>query len=212
MVRVPIGTTQFASTPRIVAAPELSLNAAQTADLANSSAQPLLPGKVLLFTEGAFVGTTETEFVAPGENFSLFLGVADQLKLSRTLDQKRSSLTWSGKRKRMTASFVVNVENLSAKPVAFQLSDRVPVSETDEIRVYSVKLQPDLKPDVKGLFKWEVKLNPKEKKEFRIEYTLEYPPELPAALANANPGAAAPSQASQSLYRQIDILEKEVRK
>lgn len=211
-VRVPIGTARLAATPRIVAAPELSLNAAQTAEITNSSGQPLLPGKVLLFTEGAFVGTTETEFVAPGENSSLFLGVADNLKLSRTLDQKRSSVTWTGKRKRMTASFVVSVENLSAKPAVFQLSDRVPVSETDDIRVYSVKLQPDIKPDTKGLFKWDVKLNPKEKKDFRIEYTVDYPAEMPVVAANANPGMGGAGESSQRLYRELNILETQVKK
>jgi uncharacterized protein (TIGR02231 family) len=180
-VRVPIGSTGLGITPRIVAAPELSLNAIETADLANTSGQPLLPGKVLLFTEGAFTGTTETDFVAPSEKFSMFLGVADRLKLARTIDQKRSSVTWTGKRKRMLASFLVTAENLSDKPSIFQLADRVPVSETDEIKVIGVKLQPESKPDVKGLVKWEVTLAPKDKKEFRIEYTVDYPADLRVA-------------------------------
>jgi uncharacterized protein (TIGR02231 family) len=217
-VRVPIGACRFAATPRIVAAPEISLNAVQTADLVNTSGQPLLPGKVLLYSEGAFVGTTETEFVAPGESFSVFLGVADRLKMSRTLDQKRSSLTWTGKRKRMLASFLVTTENLSDKPLAFQLADRVPVSETDEIRVLNVKLQPEIKPDVKGLVKWDVSLSPKEKKEFRIEYTLDYPPELPTAavMDSAAPAGGrtmnAPSSSSSSLFHDIGDLEQRLKK
>ena len=200
----------------------MSLNAVQTAELTNTSGQPLLPGKVC--AEGAFVGTTETEFVAPGENFSMFMGVADQLKLSRTLDQKRSSLTWSGKRKRMLAAFVVAVENLSEKPAAFQLADRIPVSETEDIRVMSVRLQPEVKPDVKGLIKWDVTLPARTKREFRLEYTLDYPPELPQAQQvpqrswreRRSRGPWRPArphpdlvQQSESLYRQIDVLEKE---
>jgi len=204
-VRVPIGTVQLAAAPKIVAAPELSLNAIQTADLVNSGKQPLLPGKVLLFAEGAFVGTTETEFVAPGENFALFLGVSDRLKLTRTLDQKRSSLTWTGKRKRLLASFLVTVENLTDQPVTCQLADRIPVSETEEIRVIGVRLQPEIKPDVKGLFKWDMTLAAKAKKEFRVEYTLEYPPEMPPL----NAPAAAPVE---KLRVQIDQLEQTLKK
>jgi uncharacterized protein (TIGR02231 family) len=221
-VRVPIGAARFEATPRIVAAPELSLNAAQTADLVNTSGQPLLPGKVLLYSEGAFVGTTETEFVAPGENFSIFLGVADRLKLSRTLDQKRSSVTWTGKRKRMLASFVVTAENLSDKPAAFQLAERIPVSETDEIRVIGVKLQPEIKPDVKGLVKWDTSLAAKGKKEFRIEYTLDYPAEIPQPVrldkllpssSEPKPKAAGSSSAApSSLYRHINELEEQLKK
>lgn len=178
-VRVPLATLRLTAAPRTVAAPEVSLNAVRTAELTNRGAQPLLPGKVLLYREGAFIGTTEIEFTAPGETFSVFLGMDDRLKLSRSLDKKRSSLTWSGKRKRMAVAFVITVENLSEKPAAFQLADRVPVSENEEIRVQSVKIQPDAKPDSKGLLKWDVTLAPKEKREFRLDYTLEYPLDLP---------------------------------
>lgn len=204
--RVPIGLTQLAATPRIVAAPEVSLNAVQTADLVNTGNQPLLPGKVLLYAGGAFVGTTETEFVAPGEGFSVFLGVADSVKLGRKLDRKRSSLTWSGKRKRMQASFVVTAENLSDRAVALQLADRVPVSETDEIRVTGLRIEPKAKPDAKGLLKWDVTLAAKEKKEFQIEYTVEYPAGLPQPSGSgASDEEARPSQ---QLYRQINSLEQ----
>ncbi len=215
LVRVPIGTEQLAATPRIVAAPELSLNAVQTADLVNTGHQPLLPGKVLLYAAGAFVGTTETEFVAPGEGFAMFLGVADRLKLTRTLDPKRSSLTWTGKRKRMLASFVVSVENLADQPVTCQLADRIPVSETEEIRVIGVRLQPEVKPDVKGLLKWDVTLAAKEKKDFRVEYTLEYPPEMPqqrAAAQTLNNNDDATAAPAASLRYQIEKLEKTLKK
>ncbi len=222
MVRMSIGTARFSASPRIVAAPEMSLNAVQTADLVNTCGQPLLPGKVHLYAEGAFIGTTETDFVAPGENFSVFLGVADRLKLSRTLDQKRSSLSWTGKRKQMLAAFVVTTENLSDKPVSFQLADRIPVSETEEIRVRDVKLQPDAKPDVKGLLKWEVTLPAKAKKEFHLEYTLDYPAELPVLTpvpASASvKGVSLEKPVNESvdrsdrLYRQIGDLEKSLKK
>jgi uncharacterized protein (TIGR02231 family) len=240
-VRVAIGSASLGITPRIIAAPELSLNAVETADLANTSGQPLLPGKVLLFTEGAFTGTTETDFVAPGEKFSMFLGVADRLKLARTIDQKRSSVTWTGKRKRMLASFLVTAENLSDKPSVFQLADRVPVSETDEIKVIAVKLQPEAKPDVKGLVKWEVTLPPNGKKEFRIEYTVDYPADLrvakhsreseslfsgskrkPVSVTDmpgmtapapvASPEPAGPMSQSSTIYDVIDSLEQSIQK
>lgn len=100
----------------------------------------------------------------------------------------------------MSASFLVTTENLSDKPLTFQLADRVPVSETDTIKVLGVKLQPEVKPDVKGLVKWDVTLPGKGKKEFRIEYTLDYPADLPTA-APAQPG-------SGQLHFQIREMEK----
>ena len=80
---------------------------------------------------------------------------------------------------KVQASFVVSVENLSDRAVTVQLTDRVPVSESDEVRVSSVKISPEGKPDTKGLLKWDLNLAAKQSKEFRIEYTIEYPNDLP---------------------------------
>ena len=208
-VRVPIGQGTLEAQHRIVAAPEMSLNAARTVDLTNTARQPVLPGHVSLFVGGSFLGLTETEFVAPGESFSLYLGVADHIKLSRTLDKKRSALTRGGSRTRMQVSFLVTVENLADAPVALQLADRVPVSETDEVRVSGVRIQPDGKPDPKGMLRWDLALNPKQSREFRIEYTVDYPNEVlvrPTPAKSSMSPSAAP-ESSVELFDQIRTLE-----
>lgn len=223
--RAPIGNTELVAQHRILAAPELSLNAANLVDLSNSAQQPLLPGRISLFLDGAFLGLTETEFVAPGENFSLYLGAADQVKLSRTLDKKRSVLTRGGAKTRMQVSFLVEVENLSGKALGLQLADRVPVSESDEIRVSSVKIQPEGKPDGKGLLRWDLTLAAKQNRQFRIDYTLEYPSELPSRGMRARssipppaaplvPGTGLPTEPSPlaspppGIYDHIKSLER----
>jgi len=218
--RVPIGNTELAAQHRIVAAPEMSLNAANLVDLSNTTQQPLLPGRISLFVGGAFLGLTEMEFVAPGESFALYLGAADQVKLSRILDKKRSTLTRGGAKTRMQVSFLVDVENLSGKSFGVQLADRVPVSETDEIRVSGVKIVPEGKPDAKGLLHWDLNLTAKESKQFRIEYALEYPSEmahrLPArsSLPAIDSGTGLPSadlpssSATPGIYDHIKSLEK----
>jgi uncharacterized protein (TIGR02231 family) len=205
-VRVPIGSADLPAQHRILAAPELSLNAARIVDLTNSTGQPLLPGQVSLFLAGAFLGQTETEFVAPGEGFPLYLGVADQIKLSRTLDKKRSALTRGGTKTRMQVSFLVTLQNLDDEAVALQLNDRVPVSEIEEVRVSGVKIQPDGKPDAKGLLHWELSLGPNQTREYRIEYVIEYPANLPAAEAGKS-SAPLPGRSDQ-LREQIKSLER----
>ena len=99
-------------------------------ELTDTAHEPILPGHVSLFLGGAFLGFTETDFVAPGESFALYLGVADHVKLARTLDKKRSSLSRGSSKTRLQASFLVSVENLAEQPVALQLADRIPISET----------------------------------------------------------------------------------
>lgn len=212
-VRVKIGQAEFAAHPRIIAAPEVSLNAAHTVDLVNTGTQPLLPGRVSLFREGAFLGTTDLDFVAAGESSTVLMGVADRVKLSRVLDRRQSALV-RGQRTRVQAAFDVTVENLSDAAVSVRLHDRIPVSENKDIRVSDVRIQPEGEPDSKGLVVWSLELKPREKRAFRIAYTMEYPSQLPdqatrrarAADANLAPAPAAAPQAD--IYQQIESLEK----
>jgi hypothetical protein len=137
----------------------------------------------------------------------------------------------------MLASFLVSAENLSDKSATFQLADRIPVSEIDEIKVINVKFQPEVKPDVKGLIKWEVALPARTRKEFRIEYTVEYPAELRVAKSDlsrsesfvkrkdrslsdgptstgalASPAATPEPAGPQEIYKIIGDLEQSIQK
>ena len=100
----------------------------------------------------------------------------------------------------MQVSFVVTAENLADKPVALQLADRIPVSETEEVRVIGVRIQPEVVPDAKGVLRWEVSLAGREKKDFRVDYTLEYPKDLPQVTSE--------SPAAGKIIEQINDLEK----
>lgn len=190
-VRVPIGHASLKAKKSIVAAPEQSLNAAQTLELANDSGQPLLPGAVALYQSGAFLGLTNVDFVAAGEKFPVFLSVADQLKLTRTIDKLHSAIVRK-QRTQMQLAFIVTVENLSSKPITFNLADRIPVSEDKDIIVSGVKVSPDAKPDSKGILRFPITLQPQEKRRIDIQYQIEYPPTLVLEMKR-NSAVAAPA-------------------
>ena len=101
--------------------------------------------------------------------------------------------------------------NLGDAPVALQLADRIPITETDEVRVTDVAIKPEAKPDTKGVLRWDVTLAAKEKKDFRFEYTLEYPKDLAQRIAvpNLNPAdAAAPGD---GIHAKIEELELQLK-
>jgi uncharacterized protein (TIGR02231 family) len=192
--------------------------------MTNESGQPLLPGNAALYQGGAFLGMTNIDFVADGEEFSMFLSVADQLKLSRALDRKHSSLVRK-QRTQMQLAFVVTVENLSSSPVSLTLADRLPVAEDNDVQITGVKISPEAKPDSKGILKWNLAMAPKEKKKLEIRYTIEYPPTLvlearrsrareaaaPSPYAGERspaPGAARPSAAPRKSYDLKQEIEK----
>jgi uncharacterized protein (TIGR02231 family) len=194
-VRVPIGRVRLKAAQAVVAAPEQSLNAAQTLEMLNETGQSLLPGKVSLYQGGAFLGMTNLGFVAEGEPFAVFLNVADQLKLTRALDKKHSAVVRK-QRTQMQLAFIVTLENLSAKPMALKLADRIPVSEDRDIVISNVKISPDQKPDSKGILQWAVTLQPKEKRKFEIQYQIEYPPTLVVEMRRSKAQDAAAKQAA----------------
>jgi uncharacterized protein (TIGR02231 family) len=176
-IRARIGGSKIQTVRRIIAAPEESLNAAVTLEMANKTGQALLPGAVARYQDGAFLGMTDIEFVAKDEDFSVFFSVADQVKLARELDRHQSSLVRNA-RNRMQLSFVSKAKNLSDRPVTLVIAERIPVSENTEIRVSNVKIGPNEKPDVKGIVRWTVTLAAREERDFRVSYQVEYPPSL----------------------------------
>jgi uncharacterized protein (TIGR02231 family) len=220
-VRVPISSGEFTAATRLVAVPDESLNAVRVADLRNGGGSPLLPGPTALFEDGAFVGRSELDFVAPGESFSVFLGVHDGLKLERVLDKKVSALKRRGKRSEMSLSFVVTAENLGNSPVAIELSERVPVAQSEEIEVNDLEMPNKVKPDAHGIVKWTATLAPRQKLSWRVGYKLAYPSDLVARARAAEgegrspppappaPAAApAPTRARMKIHEQIDYMEQ----
>ncbi len=176
-VRMRIGYSELSSKQKLVAVPEQSLNAARTLQMSNSTKQAFLPGNVALYQDGTFLGMTEIDFIAQGESFSLFVGVADHIKLSRRLDKKHSAVI-RRKRTRMKIAYMVTLENLSKKATNVSLADRIPVSENKDIKIDNIKISAGAKPDNQGILHWEVTLQPNEKRQYRISYQVEYPPEL----------------------------------
>ncbi len=210
-VKLRVGRVNFDAEQKIVAAPEQSLNAARTVKMTNSGSQPLLPGSVALYHDGAFLGMTEVDFIAEGESFSLFLNVADHIKLARVLDRKQSSLVRK-KRNRMTAVFLVTVENLSDAPTTLDLADRVPVSQNKDIRIDRLDVSDDTKPDSQGLLRWNLTLEAREKRTFRISYRVEYPPSLVLRTEQRHrrkaAGAASPSPSPTTGYDEFELEDQ----
>lgn len=200
-VRLTIASSKLEATVKLIAVPEVSLNVVRTADVTNTSGQAILPGKARLYVDGAFVGTSELPFVAPGEAFSAFLGVHEGVKLERTIDRDRSELDKGWRRTTVKASFVITAENLGKTAVTLELGDRVPVPQDGEIEVDDVDLPRGAKKDSDGVVKWTAKIEAGKKATFRLEYDVEYPNDY------LSRGRPAPAEKKRMIYDQIDALE-----
>ena len=213
-IRLPIGDLSLNRTERIVAAPEASLNAARVFELNNKNGQALLPGKVTLYLGANFLGSTAIDFVGPGEEFSLYAGVEDEVKVSRVLDRSKSEKrkTSFSSKTELQASWIIEVENLADVEKNIRLADRIPVSQNDDVKVRSVKISPKVTPDEKGLFSWDLILKPKEKRTLNVEYVVQYPKDYTQRSYRNNSGGALQQQSGNdfemnSLQLQLRSLE-----
>ena len=217
-VRVPFAALRQSGDLLILAAPEISPNAARGIELTYNLSTPLLPGEAALFVDGAFIGNTALDFAGPGERFVLFAGTEDALRITRTLNPSESELRRGRRTNRMGIFYVIEVENTGDRPLPLRLADRIPVSDDRDIRVEQVRIEPSVQPDDEGLFHWETTIPPKTTRSFTLRYLVTYPADLrmppPRSRATESfqlqqaPGSATGTATPDSAAAQILRLER----
>lgn len=124
----------------------------------NRSVLPILPGPVDLVRESGQIGRTWVDFVAPGERFELGWGPDLALRVHREhereqLDSKLFS-SWTATRHEVT----VRVSNIGPDEVEVDLTERIPVSELDKVRIDLKSTVPAAAPDSDGMLRWTLTL------------------------------------------------------
>jgi len=132
------------------------------------------------------VGVSSLKNIAPNEEFDLYLGVDENVKVKRELLEKKVDETLiagiPATTKKTFYRYKVSVENYKNKPIKVRIFEAIPVSADEQIKVKveKVSIEPTLKDynDKKGIWVWEFSLEPKEKKEIFYHYLIEHPREM----------------------------------
>ena len=176
--RVPVSIEKFETKLEYEAAPEFSKYAYLKAKIKNTD-KPLLAGQMNIFLEDNYVGNSYIKEIPADKEFDAYLGVDEGISIERKREQNKESATgWFlvGTNKKHSRQFKITVQNFKKEPVKLTLTERVPVSQNEEIKVNLVNLSPDNAIKTKeGFLKWTMDLKPGEKKELTYEYTIEYP-------------------------------------
>ncbi|MFA5261795.1 MAG: mucoidy inhibitor MuiA family protein [Candidatus Omnitrophota bacterium] len=152
----------------------------------NAKDQQLMAGPVNLFLDGEFVGKSGVDNIGPGEEFDLYLGVDDNVKVARqeivkNVDDVLIAGIPSPNRKTQF-DYKLTLENYKDKIVKVLLFEPMPVSQNDKIRVniFNVSLKPQQKDwkDRAGVWLWEIELPPRGKKEILYSFTVEHPRDM----------------------------------
>lgn len=167
---------QYAATPKLSPYPYL------LSKVTNETEQ-LLPAAARIFLDDAYVGSSALDAVGKGEEFELYLGIDEGIKVKREkLKEETDEVLAAGikrKNKIVKVTYKITAENYKDKDVKINLFDHMPVSQNDQIVVKILDAAP--KPteedyrDKKGVQRWELTIAPREKKEIIFTYQVEYP-------------------------------------
>jgi uncharacterized protein (TIGR02231 family) len=138
----------------------------------------LLPGKALVFRDSTFVGSTVLEAIAPGQEFSLDLGIDESIQIDRNLVERKVDKTLIGGLRRTTLAYRVILANLRDQPVTLTVREQIPTSLNEQIKVRLLRADPSITPGALGLLEWSLKLSPKVQQTLYYQFTLEHPPDL----------------------------------
>ena len=190
--RVSIGAAEGAKSLRIATAmiaPDLLVRAVPvmdpTAFLEASFKQaedaPLLPGRVSIYRDGAFVGRGQMMAASKDETVRLGFGADDKVKIERTVLKRNEGsagliVTTSKTDER---AFKTSVRNGHDFPIRIAIEDQLPVSENEEI---VVEMLPSTTPptttnlrDKRGVLEWAFEVKAGEVKDIGFAWRVKWP-------------------------------------
>ena len=173
------------------AVPRLSEHVFVKGTLENPLEIPLLPGAAEMYVETVpegssakvsnFVGKDRIDAVGSGEEFEMYLGVDQNVKVEHTLKKKETLSRESSKTAKVRYTYLITAESFRRGGTDLQIADRIPVSTMKEVKITDIEIVPE--PDEQteeGLVNWLLHMEHGEKQEITVEYVVEHPSSMSA--------------------------------
>ena len=161
-----------------VSAPALEEDVHLRASISNTTERVLLTGQASIFVSSEYVGTTRLKTAAPGETFKVFLGLDDNIKVRRKLNERsvdKGNLLQNDLR-RITFSYSISVHNHAPAPRHIIVRDRLPVPQHERIKVKVQQLSPQpLERTKLELLTWDFTLPADTEQKIEYRFIVEYP-------------------------------------
>lgn len=162
--------------------PRLSPHVYLRAKVKNGPQTFLLAGAVQIFLDGAYIGRSWIPVVGPAEEFDLYLGVDERIRVERRPMKAKADVSvlpgLHGRTKTIDYEYLTIVENYLPKQAEVTVVDQIPVSNHDEIKVEQVAMEPsgpekdEKKP---GVCRWVLKIPAGAKQTVKLAYRVKYP-------------------------------------
>lgn len=162
---------EFISMPKLVT--QTYLRAA----VANGNTQ-ILPGQANVFRDNNFIGKVPLPSVAPHEEIKLNLGIDESVKVERELTEREVDKTFVSNQRRTTYAYRITLTNLQEAEVQVAVTDQLPVSLNEQVKVKLTRTQPLVQMGELGVLEWKVTLPPKAKRVLYFQFTVEHPRDI----------------------------------
>jgi hypothetical protein len=138
----------------------------------------LLPGAANIFRDSTFVGTTCLQNVAPNQEFKLNLGIDEGLQIQRELIERKVDKRLMQDKRLITYGYRLVVRNLGDRETTLTLTEQLPVSRNEQIKVRLTRSHPQIQLGEMGILEWQIPLKPLAKQEVTYQFTVEVPRDL----------------------------------
>jgi uncharacterized protein (TIGR02231 family) len=173
------------------AVPRLSDHVFVRGTFVNPLDVPILPGGAEVYVETVpegsvnevsnYVGRDALPAVASGQEFTMHLGVDQNVKVEQDLEKETLSRLKDKKRK-VRYRYTTAVESFRRDAAEVRIVDRIPVSNMKDVKVDDVRIEPP--PDKHaedGILTWKLRTEPGQRREIVTEYVIEYPSHMTAS-------------------------------
>jgi uncharacterized protein (TIGR02231 family) len=176
-----ISTASIAPDLLVRSVPVIDPTAFLEASFKQAEDAPLLPGRVSIYRDGAFVGRGQMMAAGKDETVRLGFGADDKIKIERTVLKRNEGsagliVTTSKTDER---SFKTSVRNGHDFPIRIAIEDQLPVSENEEI---VVEMLPSSTPptttnlrDKRGVLEWAFEAKAGEVKDIGFAWRVKWP-------------------------------------
>ena len=165
---------------RVRAVPKVRPEAFLLGEVTFEGEEPLLPGPLAIFRDGAFVGRSHLDLARPGETFELAFGADDRVRIDyRLVKGERSQEGIINKDQRFERRYRIEVTNHHDRDIAVTVLDQMPVPRDERIEVKLLRNMTS--PSERnfegrsGVVAWTSDYEAQEKKTINFGYDISFP-------------------------------------
>ncbi len=142
----------------------------------------LIDGPANIFYSGSYIGKSFIYTGTVKDTLDVSLGRDSKVIVNRKKINKYSSTQFIGNKKTTTFAYQFEVKNNHQSRVELQISDQIPISQSDDIEVKLIEDSGGELNNTTGEIKWKVNLAPAETKKIEFKFSVKYPKDISVPL------------------------------